>query len=221
MSFSPVLVFHISAGTVGLLSGTAAMSFSKGSRRHRAAGNVFVIAMLSLGASGAYLGFMKHQMLNGLQGVLTLYLMATAWLTARRRDGEVGIFDWSALMVPLAVGAALLSYGLIAANSQTGARDGFPAMAYFIFGSVALLFAAGDVRMLVRGGVSGAQRIARQRTRNSQKIINSSGRKAGIKSRFVLRNAAGNTWGSSRAKRWRGKRSKKSNETRKQEASTV
>jgi hypothetical protein len=147
--------------------------------------------------------------------------MATAWLTARRRDGEVGIFDWSALMVPLAVGAALLSYGLIAANSQTGARDGFPAMAYFIFGSVALLFAAGDVRMLVRGGVSGAQRIARQRTRNSQKIINSSGRKAGIKSRFVLRNAAGNTWGSSRAKRWRGKRSKKSNETRKQEASTV
>jgi hypothetical protein len=117
--------------------------------------------MLSLGAGGACLGFMKHQMLNGLQGVLTLYLVATAWLTARRRDGEASIFDWGALMVPLAVGAALLTYGLKAANSQTGSEDGFPAMAYFIFGSVALLFAVGDVRMLVRGGVSGAQRIAR------------------------------------------------------------
>jgi hypothetical protein len=161
MSFSPILVFHICAGTLGLLSGTAAMSLRKGSRRHRVAGNVFVIAMLSLSASGAHLGFMKHQMLNGLQGVLTFYLVATAWWTAKRRDGETGIFDWSALMVPLAVGAGLGLYGLEAANSQTGSEGGYPAAAYFIFGSVALLFAAGDVRMLVRGGVSGSQRIAR------------------------------------------------------------
>ena len=34
-------------------------------------------------------------------------------------------------------------------------------MAYFIFGSVALLFATGDVRMLVRGGVSGTKRLSR------------------------------------------------------------
>jgi hypothetical protein len=32
---------------------------------------------------------------------------------------------------------------------------------YFVFGSLALLFAAWDVRMLVRGGVSGGQRIGR------------------------------------------------------------
>jgi hypothetical protein len=137
------------------------MSFRKGSRRHRVTGNVFVISMLGLGASGAYIGFMKHQMLNGLMGVLTFYLVATAWLTARRRDGETGILDLIALTVPLAVGAGFAIYGLEAAQSQTGTKDGYPAAAYFIFGSVALLFAAGDVRLLVRGGVSGAQRIAR------------------------------------------------------------
>src|SRR5882724_6362904 len=161
MQFSPVLVFHICTGTLGLLSGAAAMFFLKGSRRHRLTGSVFVISMLSLSASGAYLGFIKHQMLNSLMGVLTFYLVATAWLTARRRDGEAGIFDLGALMVPLAVGAGLAIYGLEAANSQTGSKDGYPAGAYFIFGSVALLFAAGDVRMVMRGGVSGAQRIAR------------------------------------------------------------
>ena len=32
MSFSPILVFHISSGTLGLLSGAAAMSFRKGSQ---------------------------------------------------------------------------------------------------------------------------------------------------------------------------------------------
>jgi uncharacterized membrane protein len=161
VSFSPVLVFHICAGTLALLSGVAAMSFHKGSHRHRLTGNVFVISMLSLSASGAYLGFMKHQTLNGLQGVLTFYLVTTAWWTARRRDGETGIFDWGARIVPLGVGAGLLIYGLEAANSLTGSEGGYPAAAYFIFGSVALLFAAGDVRMLVRGGVSGSQRIAR------------------------------------------------------------
>jgi hypothetical protein len=73
-----------------------------------------------------------------------------------------GIFDWSAPVVPLAVGVGLALYGLEAANSQTGSRGGDPSAAYFIFGSVALLFAAGDVRMLVRGGVSGSRRIARR-----------------------------------------------------------
>ena len=82
MSFSPALVFHISIGTIALFYGAAAMVFRKGSRRHRETGKVFVISMLSLGASGAYLGFMKHEMLNGMMGVLTFYLSATAWSTA-------------------------------------------------------------------------------------------------------------------------------------------
>ncbi len=161
MPLAPLLVFHISVGTLGLVSGAAAMSFRKGSRQHRMTGNVFVVSMLGLAASGAYLGFSKHQVLNGMMGVLTLYLVATAWWTARRRDGVTGIVDLGALIVPLAVGAGLATYGLQALNSQTGSMGGFPAQAYFVFGSLALLFAAGDVRMLMRGGVSGPRRIAR------------------------------------------------------------
>lgn len=34
MSYSPMLTLHILGGTVGLLSGTAAMAFRKGSPRH-------------------------------------------------------------------------------------------------------------------------------------------------------------------------------------------
>jgi uncharacterized membrane protein len=152
MPFSPTLFFHICVGTSGLLSGALAMTFLKGSRRHRLAGNVFVLSMLSLSASGTYLGIVKHQILNSLMGVLTFYLVTTAWWTARRRDGKTGIFDFLALMVPLAVGAGLVAYGLKATKGQT---------AYLIFGSLALFFAAGDVRMLARGGVFGTHRIAR------------------------------------------------------------
>lgn len=165
MSFSPVLVAHVITGVVALVAGAAAMTFRKGSRRHRVSGNAFVVSMLGLAASGAYLGLMKHQGLNGLQGVLTFYLVATAWLTARRGDGEAGLLDLGGLLVPLGVGAGLAIYGLEAANSPTGLKEGFPAEAYFVFGAVALLFAGGDVRMLVRGGVSGIRRIVRHLVR--------------------------------------------------------
>jgi len=156
-----LLVFHICAGIAGLLSGAAAMSFRKGSRRHGLAGDAFVISMLGLGASGATMGFMRHEAVNVAMGILTCYLVTTAWRTARRGEGKVDIFDWGVLMVPLAVGAALMIKGLQAVQGQTRLQKGVPVPAYFIFGSIALLFAAGDIRMFVRGGVSGAQRIAR------------------------------------------------------------
>jgi hypothetical protein len=81
-------------------------------------------------------------------------------MTARRRDGEPGVFDWGALLVVLAVGAVTMN-GLEAAISQTGLKHGYPPGPYFLLGSVALIAATGDVRMLLRRGISGAQRVAR------------------------------------------------------------
>jgi hypothetical protein len=57
--------------------------------------------------------------------------------------------------------------GLQAAYAPEGSQHDFPAAPYFVFGSVALLFAAGDIRMLVRGGVSGPKRIVRHLSRMS------------------------------------------------------
>jgi uncharacterized membrane protein len=96
MSFSPLLPLHISAGIVGILSGAAAISFRKGSPRHALAGKIFVISMLTMAASAVYLAFMKHQSNNVGGGILTCYLVATAWVTAKRKDGQTSIFDWAA-----------------------------------------------------------------------------------------------------------------------------
>ena len=157
----PLLVLHISAGILGILSGVAAMSFRKGSSRHALAGKIFVMAMLTMAASAVYLAFLKHQYNNVGGGLLTFYLVGTAWLTARRRDGETRLFDWGALLIPLAIGIGGWINGLEALHSPTGAKYGVPAGMHLFMGSVCLLAAAGDVRMLVRGGVFGAQRIVR------------------------------------------------------------
>ncbi len=112
-------------------------------------------------ASGVYLAIMKSQPGNILGGALTFYLVATAWSTARRRDEEPGILDWGALLVALAVAAVDLTFGLEAATSQTGLKYEYPPGPYFFLGTVAVLAVVGDVRMLVRRGISGTQRVAR------------------------------------------------------------
>lgn len=163
MQLSPILVLHISGGITGILSGAVAMIFRKGSRWHVLAGQVFVVAMLCMSASGAYMAyFVKPNMGNVMGGVMTFYMVSTAWMTARRKDGETSVFDWGALLVALMFAAYAATLGLQAAHSPTGLREGYPPALYFIWGSVALLSAAGDVRMLLRRGVFfGSQRIVR------------------------------------------------------------
>lgn len=123
---SPLLLFHIASGTLGMVSGFVAVALRKGSRRHGLAGDVFVIAMLALSATGASLAIMKSQPGNILGGILTFYLVATAWITARRSDGTPGIFDCGALLVISSVAAFEVVYGLQAAESPTGLRYGYP-----------------------------------------------------------------------------------------------
>jgi hypothetical protein len=161
MLFSPLLPVHISAGVVGILSGTAAMSFRKGSPRHALAGKIFVIAMMTMSSSAVYLAFMKHQMGNVLGGTFAFYLVTTAWLTAKRGDGGTSLFDWGTLLIPLLVGIGLWISGLQVVYGRVKSTDGVPVGMHFFMGSVMLLAAAGDIRMLMRGGVFGAKRIVR------------------------------------------------------------
>jgi hypothetical protein len=161
MAYSPILILHISGGTVGLVSGTAAMTFRKGSPGHVLAGKIFVASMLTMGVFATYLAITRHQPNNIGGGILTVYLIGTAWLTARRRDGETSRFDWVVLLIPLALGILTWMIGIRVVRSGASSQDGVPVGMTFFMGSVMLLAAAGDVRMLLRGGVTGAKRIAR------------------------------------------------------------
>ena len=55
MTYPPVLLVHICAGSLGLLSGTAAICFRKGFTSHVVAGKVFVASMLTMGVTGKML----------------------------------------------------------------------------------------------------------------------------------------------------------------------
>jgi hypothetical protein len=157
----PFLVLHITGGIVGLLSGTVAILYRKGSQGHRSAGNVFVVSMLIMAACATYLAVLKHQMGNIIGGPLTFYLITTAWLAGRRGNQKPGIFDKGALVMALAIGVSLWALGILMVRGQVEPQPGVPIGMCFFMGTIPLLAATGDIRMLARGGISGRPRLVR------------------------------------------------------------
>lgn len=160
MLLHTLLIIHISAATIGLLSGFLAVALRKGSGRHGAAGTVFFVSMLVMTSSAAYIAaFLKPNRLNVIAATLTFYLVSTAWRAAKRREGGITAFDFGALLFILAVGLSGIYFGFAALNRPAG--NDLPAMIYFIFGTGALLCAVTDIRMIGRGGFTGTPRIVR------------------------------------------------------------
>jgi uncharacterized membrane protein len=150
------LVLHILGGTLGLLSGTMAMVVRKGSQIHRASGNVFTIAMLTLASSGLYLAILKSQRGNILGSIVTFYMITTAWLAGRRL--RAGMLDRVALLLGLGGAAACIALGV---QNLDNSDKSSPAGMSFFFGIVLLLASYGDIRALARGVIDGRARITR------------------------------------------------------------
>jgi hypothetical protein len=100
---------------------------------------------------------LEERWTNTTAGMFTLYLVASAWATVRRREGEIGRFEVAAVLVPLGVAAMGLGLALVGPRGSQG--DGYATV--YAFAVVAALAAACDLRMVRRGGISGVARIAR------------------------------------------------------------
>jgi len=156
-----LIPLHFVAGLLGLASGAVALYALKGGKWHRKSGTIFFYAMLVLSATGAVIASLKGQRFNAMQGVLTFYLVTTALLTARHRVPEFHWIDVGAMLLALMVGLYDVRLGVEALGRPKRTIDGVPAAAIFIFSGVALLAAAGDIRMMLARGLRGAHRIAR------------------------------------------------------------
>ena len=158
-----ILFLHIAGGSVGIVSGFVALLSRKGGRVHRVAGIVFFVSMLVMATIGAGASpFLPvPEMPNVFAGILVIYLVTTSVAAIRRKDGRVGRFEKGGLAVALGVVAAGVVYILMARNSPTGTIGKTPPQAFLVFAIVGAIAAAGDLKVILRGGISGAARIAR------------------------------------------------------------
>jgi uncharacterized membrane protein len=161
------LVVHIAAGALGLVSGYVALYAVKGARLHRRSGMLFVYAMLTMAVVGMALAVLRDAgpRINIPAGLLTGYLVVTALTTVRPATAASRRVDRVAMLVALGVGLTDIGFGVSALAS--GRRVGILAIPYFLFGTVALLASAGDLRTVRAGGRTGSARLARHLWRMS------------------------------------------------------
>ena len=162
------IVLHVTGGTVALLAGTVAVLATKGARVHRVAGTLFFVCMLVMAGFADYLGLaIPDQTPNFLVGTFTIYLVTTAWMTVRRKEGTTGLAEKMALAVilclclPFAALTFELATGMTPFLKSAVPLQGPVRIAIFAFTFFFALAAFGDARMLWAGGVTGARRIGR------------------------------------------------------------
>jgi hypothetical protein len=136
--------------------------------------------MLSMAGVGASVspflpaGFLRESP-NMIAGIMTLYMVLTAWMTVRRKDGGIGRFEIGGFVVALSVAAAGVIFIVRATNSPTGTVGSTPPQAFYVFTLVGAIAAASDLKVILRGGISGAPRIARHLWRMCTALTVSSG----------------------------------------------
>jgi uncharacterized membrane protein len=155
-----LLYLHIGGGTAGLISGAVALMAPKGAPLHRLAGRVFVVSMLIMAGIGGAVAPFLNDRLSTVAGLMTFYLIATGWATARRREG-VGAIEIGGLMIALAGAASIYTLTYMARQTADGTLDGSPAEGFYVFVLVSTIAVLGDLKVVLRRGISGAQRVAR------------------------------------------------------------
>jgi uncharacterized membrane protein len=175
-----LLALHIGGAFVGMAAGGVAMIARKGQRTHRAAGNLFFVAMLAMSGVGAAVApfLTAGQAPNTLMGAFTFYLVATGWGAVRRGPGRTGYFELAASAFAIVLAGAGLTFAWINAHGPhpLPAPEG-PVIA--VVAGVATLAAVCDIRAILRGGLSGAARIARHLWRMSLALLIAVGSFAG------------------------------------------
>ena len=166
------LVVHILAGTVGLIAGYVALYSAKGATLHRKGGTVFMYAMLTMCVAGGVIAIVRSvaPAINIPAALLTAYLVITALTTVRPLGVEARWLDVGAMLVALAVGLTMLTWG-VEALANGGKRNGMPAFPFFMFGVIGLLGSAGDIRVLRSGALKGTSRLARHLWRMSMALF--------------------------------------------------
>lgn len=172
-----LLFLHITGGAVGLLSGGAALMTRKGGRAHRIAGMVFVVSMTIMATIGAAVSpFLPiPQRANVMAGLLTLYLVVSAWLAVRPQHIVAGRLDMAGLIVALTTVAAGVLWAVEASYSPTGTLDGSPPQAFYVFIVLGTAAAIGDIRLIANGRRSGAPRLGRHLWRMCAALFIASG----------------------------------------------
>lgn len=97
---------HIAFGGMSFLTGIGALVVVKGSAKHLFLGKGFVISMLLMCVSAVNIAYSRNIMDSLFVGLITIYLVVTAWMTVRDKKNGIGVLNYIFLIFVLLVGAS-------------------------------------------------------------------------------------------------------------------
>jgi uncharacterized membrane protein len=168
------LAFHVGMGLIGLVSGFIAIAVRKGGTWHRRSGRIFVYAMIAMGITASGIAVYEGAP-TVVGGVLTAYLVFTAYTAVKPLPGDTRRIDLGLMVLAFTIAAAQYTYAFIAFGRPGNQIAGVPAGMMVFMGTIVLLAAIGDVRMIRARGVRGTRRVARHLWRMSFGLFIASG----------------------------------------------
>ncbi len=153
------LVTHFGAALLALAAGTIALAVAKGGRLHKQSGIVFTWAMITTGILAAVISAYEGKSVVG--GIFACYLVFTAMTTVKPLPRAGRGVDVALMIFAFATAALLLVQGVVVWQKPHHMFAGVPAGMIFFLGTVCLLAAIGDFRMILEGGLRGTRRLAR------------------------------------------------------------
>ncbi|HEU4323781.1 MAG TPA: hypothetical protein VFS21_11585 [Roseiflexaceae bacterium] len=136
---------HVVAACLSLAAAPVAIATRKGGRVHRLAGRVYVWGMTAVFITALIMSIYRPVIFLVGVAVLSFYSMFSADRVLAQKRGQLGRFDWVAAGVALAMGVAVVGWGLA---MQVGAIEG-PALfgvLGMVFGGMTAGQAAQDMR---------------------------------------------------------------------------
>lgn len=174
---SAFLALHVLGGAVGVITGFASLFAGKGSTLHRRSGKVFVVAMITMGMTGAIMG-------NVVGGLLATYLVITAWTTLHPISRRSNV----ALMLAAAfIGSLLVGDGFTTILDGHSSKNGVPVGMTLFLATILLIASAGDLRLIRADGIiRGSPRIVRHLWRMCFSLFIASGSFFTIRKRVAV-----------------------------------
>jgi len=109
--------------------------------------------------AASYLGVLRGETVNIFAATLTAYMVATAWMAAKRKPEKTGALEVGALL--LAVAGSIAAFIISRRAASDPAMTAPLAPVSFSFGILMAVAAVGDLRVMIGRSRSSTQRITR------------------------------------------------------------
>ena len=155
------LISHFGAALVALAAGGIALAVTKGGRLHKQTGIVFTYAMIASGLVAAAIAAYERKGNSVVSGLFAAYLAFTAATAVKPIRYGGRRLDIALMILAFALAGGTYAYGVVAWQSPHHMFTGVPVGMYLFMGTICLLAALGDARMIRAPRARGTRRLTR------------------------------------------------------------